>query len=260
MVFGLVALWLGWRWALRKCEAANVADWGNRWINRLDGLNRLFCRHFHRLGRQDIPLPARGGALVVSNHVSGLDPLLLIAASPRPLRFLIAREEYERWWLTWLFRASRHPGGAQPQSTRSRRRRGRSAFGTAAGAAVPDLVMAARRPLPGSFARESVAGFAAAQRLEAGEVVALFPHGHIHLDHHPPRPLKRGVALLARATGVPIIAVRLDGVRGQGRTISAVFLRSRVRLRHHAPLLPDGPRGRPAVSAAGAITFTVARR
>ena len=54
MVFGLVALWLGWRWALRKCEAANVADWGNRWINRLDGLNRLFCRHFHRLGRQSI--------------------------------------------------------------------------------------------------------------------------------------------------------------------------------------------------------------
>ena len=201
MVFGLVALWLGWRWALRKCEAANATDWGNHWINRLDGLNRLFCRHFHRLGRQDIPLPARGGALVVSNHVSGLDPLLLIAASPRPLRFLIAREEYERWWLTWLFRAS----GC----------------------------------IPVERSRNPRAGFAAAlQRLEAGEVVALFPHGHIHLDHHPPRPLKRGVALLARATGVPIIAVRLDGVRGQGRTISAVFLRSHVRLRHHAPLHP----------------------
>ena len=203
MVFGLVALWLGRRWALRKCEAANVADWGNRWINRLDGLNRLFCRHFHRLGRQGIPLPARGGVLVVSNHVSGLDPLLLIAASPRPLRFLIAREEYERWWLTWLFRAS----GCIPVE-RSRN--------------------PARRPL---------ASRRSAEPLEAG-VVALFPHGHIHLDHHPPRPLKRGVALLARATGVPIIAVRLDGVRGQGRTISAVFLRSRVRLRHHAPLLP----------------------
>ena len=147
-------------------------------------------------------MPARGGALVVSNHVSGLDPLLLIAASPRPLRFLIAREEYERWWLTWLFRAS----GCIP-------------------------VERSRNPRAPRFAE-------AQQRLEAGEVVALFPHGHIHLDHHPPRPLKRGVALLARATGVPIIAVRLDGVRGQGRTIGAVFLRSRVRLRHHAPLHP----------------------
>lgn len=64
----------------------------------------------------------------------------------------------------------------------------------------------------------------------------MFPHGRIHLDRHPPAPLKRGVALLARATGAPIVAVRLDGVRGEGRTVSAVFLRSRVRLRHHAPL------------------------
>jgi len=201
MVFGLVALWLGGRWALQKCEAANVADWGNRWINRLDGLNRLFCRHFHRLGRQDIPLPARGGVVVVSNHVSGLDPLLLIAASARPLRFLIAREEYERWWLTWLFRAV---GCIPVERTQNPR-----------------------------------AAFAEAQRqLQAGEVVALFPHGHIHLDHYPPKPLKRGATLLAHAAGVPIIAVRLDGVRGQGLTISAVFLRSRVRLRHHAPLHP----------------------
>src|SRR3989344_1532335 len=200
-VSGLVALWLGGRWVLQKCEAANVADWGNRWINRLDGLNRLFCRHFHRLGRQDIPLPARGGVVVVSNHVSGLDPLLLIAAIARPLRFLIAREEYERWWLTWLFRAV---GCIPVERTQNPR-----------------------------------AAFAEAQRqLQAGEVVALFPHGHIHLDHYPPKPLKRGATLLAHAAGVPIIAVRLDGVRGQGLTISAVFLRSRVRLRHHAPLHP----------------------
>src|SRR5690606_17846252 len=70
----------------------------------LDGLNRIFCRRFHRLtGRID--LPERGPVLVASNHVSGLDPLLMIAASRRPLRFIIAREEYERWWFTWLFRA-----------------------------------------------------------------------------------------------------------------------------------------------------------
>lgn len=197
------ALWLGWRRAVKKCEAANAADWGNRWLNRLDGLNRLFCRHFHRLDRGDVPLPAKDGALLVSNHVSGLDPLVLIAASTRPLRFLIAREQYDRWWLKWLFRA----------------------IGC----------------IPVERSRNPVAAYAAARRaLEAGEVVALFPHGHIHLDHHPPAPLKRGVALLARETGAPIVAVRLDGVRGQGLTVSAVFLRSRVRLRHHAPLRHAG--------------------
>lgn len=216
MVSAAVAFWLGWRWAVKKCEAANVADWGSRWLNRLDGLTRLFCRHFHRLRHDRLPLPAHGPALLVSNHVSGLDPLVLIAASPRPLRFLIAREEYERWWLRWLFRA----------------------IGC----------------IPVERSRNPVAAHAAARRaLEAGEVVALFPHGRIHLDHHPPAPLKRGVALLARETGAPIVAVRLDGVRGEGRTVSAVFLRSRVRLRHHAPLHHAG-------HEAEALLETIARR
>jgi len=199
MVLAAVASWLGWRWAVKKCEVANVADWGSRWLNRLDGLNRLYCRHFHRLRHDSLPLPVRGPALLVSNHVSGLDPLVLIAASPRPLRFLIAREEYDRWWLKWLF----HAIGC----------------------------------IPVERSRNPVAAYAAARRaLEAGEVVALFPHGHIHLDHQPPIPLKRGVVLLARETGAPIVAVRLDGVRGEGLTVSAVFLRSRVRLRPYAPL------------------------
>ncbi len=203
MVSLAIAAWLGWRWAVRKCEVANAADWGSRWLNRLDGLNRLFCRHFHRLRHDNLPLPARGPALLVSNHISGLDPLVLIAASPRPLRFLIAREQYDRWWLKWLLRA----------------------IGC----------------IPVERSRNPVAAYAAARRaLEAGEVVALFPHGRIHLDHQPPAPLKRGVALLARETGAPIVAVRLDGVRGQGMTVSAVFLRSRVRLRHHAPLHHTG--------------------
>ena len=117
-----VVILLAWSWhrLMRICEAANGADWGGRWLNRLDGLNRIFCRRFHRLVSEPLNLPASGGALVASNHVSGLDPLLLIAASPRPLRFVIAREEYDRWWLRWLLRAvgcipverTRHTRGA----------------------------------------------------------------------------------------------------------------------------------------------------
>src|SRR5688500_11612253 len=103
-----VSLWLlvlAWRRLMRRLERANKADWGNKWLNRLDGLNRIFCRRFHRLRHGKLSLPEEGGALLASNHVSGLVPLLLIAASRRPLRFMIAREEYERWWLKWLLRA-----------------------------------------------------------------------------------------------------------------------------------------------------------
>jgi 1-acyl-sn-glycerol-3-phosphate acyltransferase len=193
------ALALLWRRALRVCEKASKADWGSRWLNRLDGLNRLFCRRFHRLRHSRFHLPARGGALVASNHVSGLDPLLLIAASRRPLRFLIAREEYDRWYLNWLFRAV----GCIPVE---RSRNPRAAF------------------------------LAACEALERGEVVALFPHGRIHLDHDKPVPLKRGVAVMAGMTGVPIIPARLDGVRGQGLTVPAVAMRSRARLRSFRPI------------------------
>ncbi len=199
LIVSTILLVFLWRRLLRACEAANGADWGGRWLNRLDGLNRIFCRRIHHLVYEPLNLPAAGGALVASNHVSGLDPLLLIAASPRPLRFLIAREQYDRWWLRWLFRAV----GCIP-------------------------VERARNP------RSALE--AARKALKRGEVVALFPHGRIHLDHHEPTPLKRGIALLASLTGAPIHPVRIEGVRAQGMTVSAVFVPSHACLLSFAPL------------------------
>jgi 1-acyl-sn-glycerol-3-phosphate acyltransferase len=199
---GILLVWL-WHRLMRACEAANGADWGSRWLNRLDGLNRMLCYRWHRLQHDPLPLPESGGALVASNHISGLDPLLLIAASSRPLRFLIAREQYDRWWLRWLFRAV----GCIP-------------------------VERARDP--------RAALYQARRALEAGEVVALFPHGRIHLDHHDPTPLKRGIALLAQMTGVPVFPARVEGVRGQGLTIAAAFIPGHAQVRCFPPLHCDG--------------------
>jgi 1-acyl-sn-glycerol-3-phosphate acyltransferase len=181
------------RWLIKICERANEADWGGRWLNRLDGLNRIFCRRFHGLPNQRLELPPHGPVLVASNHVSGVDPLLLIAASHRPLRFVIAREEYERWWLNWLFRAI----GCIPID---RSRNPRTAF------------------------------YAARRALAAGEVVALFPQGRIHADHLPPAPLRRGIVLLSQMTGAPIVPVRINGVRAQGFGVLAVAVPSAARL------------------------------
>ncbi len=201
-VLVLAALWFIGRRLRARCDAANGAEWGSRWLNRLDGLNRLFCRHYHRLQHQEIPLPEQGPALLVSNHISGLDPLLLIAAARRPLRFMIATEEYERFGLKWLFRSA----GCIPVS---RARNQEQAL------------------------REAL------RALRDGEVVALFPHGRIHLDDDPERPLKGGVQWLAEMSGAAIYAVRLEGVRGKGRSLSAVWLRSRVRMTSYAPLRHD---------------------
>lgn len=205
----LAALLLGWlgHRALRALDRAHLADWGGRWTNRIDGLNRLFCHRFHRLSADCLPLPDSGPALVVANHLSGLDPLLLIAASRRPLRFIIAAEQYHRFGLTWLFRLA----GCIPVDRSGRPER---AF------------------------REAL------KALAAGEVVALFPHGGIHLDSEPPRPLKRGVARLAQLADCPVYPVRLEGIKGEGQLVAAVLRRGRPRLTSHAPInchqLSDG--------------------
>lgn len=181
------------RW-LRLLDVRRRVDWGGTWINRFDGLVRLFCRRFHRLRTDPSGLPKHGGAIVVANHVSGLDPFLLVAACRRPLRFIIAREEYERWGFTWFFRLI--------------------------GCIPVDRAARPERALRGAI-----------KQLRSGEVIALFPHGKIHLDSDHPRPLKGGVAALSRLTKSPVIAMRIDGVRGEGHVLPAIWQRSRVRIK-----------------------------
>ena len=182
-------------WVARQTST----DWGHRGLNWLDGLNRLFCRYYHGLQDVLLPLPEQGAAIVVCNHVSGLDPLLLVAASSRPLRFMIAREEYERWGLQWLFRAV----GCIPVDREGR----------------PELAL-----------REALLA------LQRGEVVALFPHGGIHAVDGKPRPLKRGAVRLAEKTGARLYPARVSGMRGVGHTLLAVVLPGTSHLQTFSPI------------------------
>jgi len=168
-------------------------DWGGLIVNILDGWMRLLCHHLHKQADTVIPLPKTGAAIVVANHASGLDPFLLMTASRRPLRFLIAREEYERPILHWLFKA----GGCIPVDRTGR----------------PELAL-----------RQAL------KALQAGEVLALFPHGKIHLDSDPPRKLKGGVARLSAWTQTAIYPVRIDGVGREGSVALAPFIPSRIKL------------------------------
>ena len=171
---------------------ANQVDWGGWWLNSIDGLVRRYVRRFHRQGNALLHLP-EGGVLVAANHVSGLDPLLLITASRRPLRFLIAEEEYNRFGLRWLFRSA----GCIPVD------RG---------------------------GRTDAAFRAAVRALKAGEAVALFPHGRIFLDDQPESRVKPGVLRLAQLANCPIVPARIEGVAGMGSVFTCLFLRGSVRL------------------------------
>ncbi|MEN8179945.1 MAG: lysophospholipid acyltransferase family protein [Pseudomonadota bacterium] len=187
----------------RTCLAAAEVDWGIGWMNRVDGLNRLFCHRYHRLPPVDLEIPESGPAILVSNHISGLDPMLMAASSSRPLRFLIAREQYERFGLQWLFRTM---GCIPVDRQRSPEKAMRAAF----------------------------------KVLRNGEVVALFPHGKIHLDSDPPRRLKAGAARLAMHTGAPLVPMRITGIRRQGHVVSSVLLRANAKITVYPTIQPAG--------------------
>lgn len=180
-------------WVWRVTGRASEVDWGGSLVNRIDGFNRLFCKHYHRLHGDTLYLPANGPAIVVANHISGLDPLLLIAASKRRLRFIIATEQYNRFGFRWLFRAA----GCIPVDRKGRPER---------------------------------AFRAALKALADGEVVALFPHGAIHLEGEPYRKLKPGAVRLAQLADCPIIPARISGVKAKGRVMMPVALRAHAKI------------------------------
>ena len=184
---------------IKWCKDENVVDWGRQWLNLADGLNRILCTKYHRQQKTFIPLPDTGPAIVVANHISGLDPFLLFAACKRPLRFMIAREEYERFGLTWLFKAA----GCIPVDRRKR---------------------------PTDALHEALAA------LEEGEVVALFPHGGIKWPTHEENTIKGGAIRLAQRKRCPLYPVYIHGVKNGGTTFIALLGRSRIELDFYDPI------------------------
>ncbi len=187
-----VVIGVGFVWSFQIGKQYNKTDWGHKGLNILDGINRWLCLKYHRLPGRFLELPESGPAILVSNHVSGLDPLLLIAATTRPLRFMIAQEEYDRWWLRWLLKRV----GCIPVK---------------------------RDKNPKKALNNSITA------LEKGEILVVFPQGEIMAENSD-KPLKKGAFVLAEMAGVPVFSVRIEGVKAKGFTILAVFVCSKARI------------------------------
>ncbi|WP_249979179.1 acyl-[ACP]--phospholipid O-acyltransferase [Vreelandella olivaria] len=50
-------------------------------------------------------LPAQGGVLLLGNHISWVDWAMVQIASPRPVRFVMLKSIYQRWYLRWFLNA-----------------------------------------------------------------------------------------------------------------------------------------------------------
>ncbi|KQP12567.1 MFS transporter [Pseudorhodoferax sp. Leaf267] len=135
--------------------------------------------------RGDAHIPTTGPALLVCNHVSFVDAILLMAASPRPIRFVMDHRIFRVPVLGWLFRLAK---------------------------AIP---IAPQKEDPAAYA---AAFDAAARVLREGDLLAIFPEGGITRDGSL-QPFKGGVMkILAQAQqdclDVPVVPMALSNLWG----------------------------------------------
>jgi acyl-[acyl-carrier-protein]-phospholipid O-acyltransferase / long-chain-fatty-acid--[acyl-carrier-protein] ligase len=136
---------------------------------------RLLVRSFYRvnaLGLENLP---SGGFLLVPNHITWVDALVLQLACPRPIRYVIDQEYYHRPILHPILRAL----GCIPINIR--------------------------------FSHAAVR--AAAEKAAGGEIVCVFPEGQLERSGTLLR-LQRGYELIARHANAQVVPVWLDQLWG----------------------------------------------
>src|SRR6266446_1924318 len=134
-------------------------------------LVRFFYR-VHPLGLEHLP---KGGFLLLPNHITWVDAIVLQLACPRPIRYIIDQEFYNKPILRPFLRTV----GCIPIDTR--------------------------------HARSAIK--AATEQIAAGEIVCLFPEGQLTRSGTLLR-LRRGYELIAQHANAPVVPVWLDRLWG----------------------------------------------
>lgn len=49
-------------------------------------------------------IPSSGGVLLLGNHISWIDWAIILMSVPREVKFVVFKQIYEKWYLTWLFK------------------------------------------------------------------------------------------------------------------------------------------------------------
>ena len=134
-------------------------------------------------------LPTEGGALLVSNHVSYLDAILIYSVSNRPVRFLGTNEMLRAPFMRWMYRKF-------------------------------NVI-----PVSSKRAREAISK--SVDALKAGDLVCIFPEGVLTRTGMM-MPFKRGAELIARLAEVPVVPVYLDGVWSSSLSLADWSMRRRT--------------------------------
>lgn len=124
-------------------------------------------------------IPRQGGVLLIPNHISYADAIILGAFLRRPLRFVISRDYYEMPVIGWFAKMVQTVPVASTDS--------------------PDAMRRSIQTVINS--------------LKAGDCVCMFAEGCMSRTGQV-QPFRRGLELIARRANVPIVPAYVDGMWG----------------------------------------------
>ncbi|HEY8067482.1 MAG TPA: MFS transporter [Burkholderiales bacterium] len=141
----------------------------------------MLIHSVYRLEKSGVErIPDEGAAVIVCNHVSYVDALVIAAACPRPVRFVMDHRIFKLPILSFVFRTSRTIPIASAKED-------------------PEMMERA-------FAE-------VAKALREGDLVAIFPEGRI-TDTGELYPFRPGIKRILDATPVPVVPMALRGLWG----------------------------------------------
>jgi 1-acyl-sn-glycerol-3-phosphate acyltransferase len=155
-------------------------------VRALLAAGTFYGRVYHRLTvRSPCRVPRSGPAIIVCNHISGLDPVLVQSACARPIHWMMAAEYYDRPGLGWIFRTM-------------------------------EIIPVQRS------GRDLQAMRQAMRVLDQGKVVGVFPEGRISPTPDL-LPFQPGVTMLAMHSGAAVHPARIEGSQ-RGKSMIEAYL------------------------------------
>ena len=143
-------------------------------------------------------IPDEGAALVVCNHVSYVDALVISAGCRRPIRWVMYHQIFRIPVLSFVFRTAK---------------------------AIP-IASAQEDPQMLERAYDAIA-----RELADGQLVGIFPEGKLTADGEMSE-FRSGILKILERTPVPVVPMALSGLW------RSLFTRNRARLRHATKLFP----------------------
>ena len=140
-----------------------------------------------------MPGEVNSGAVIVSNHHSGVDPFFLQVCCKRPIRWMVAKEYCEHRVFGWMLRLceviSVNRGGIDTAATKT-----------------------------------------AIRHVEQGGLLGMFPEGRLNMTEEFMLPVRPGAVMVALRAGKPLLPCYIEGSPTRGTAISSFLMRARVKV------------------------------